>query len=187
MKGTTSLDVARALVEVFSRMGIPHELLSDRGSNFCSSLAENFYTLMGIKHIKTSAYHPQTDGLVERFNATLKQGLRKYVDETGQDWHLHIPYLLFAYRELPHPSTGYTPFELLYGRNPRGPMDVLKEEWQEPKSGHQSVVTYLQDMYHRLEMARASAKQTETLQKKTMKEQYDRRLKPRKFKEGDMV
>lgn len=166
LKSTTTDVIAEALIQVFSRMGIPQEILTDRGSNFCSELAESFYKLMGIKHLKTSAYHPQCDGLVERFNATLKHGLKKYVQKTGQDWHKHLPYLLFAYRELPHPSTGHTPFELLYGKNPRGLMDVLREQWSEPKSGHESVVTFLQDTYRRLELAKETAKVTEEEKKK---------------------
>lgn len=114
LKETTSTDIARALMEMFSRVGIPEEIITDRGSNLGSCLIEEFYRLFGIEHIKTSAYHPQTDGMVERFNATLKAGLRKYADKSGRKWHQTLPFILFAYRELPHSSTGYTPFELVY-------------------------------------------------------------------------
>ena len=72
MKTTMSKEVAEALVELFSRVGLPEEILSDRGTNFTSSLMQEFYNIFGIHAIKTSAYHPQTDGLVERFNSTLK-------------------------------------------------------------------------------------------------------------------
>lgn len=91
LKSTTSKDVAEALMEMFSRTGIPEEILTDRGSNFCSQLMEEFYSIMGIWSIKTSAYHPlQTDGMAERFNGTLKAGLRKYVErfvEQGPPLH----------------------------------------------------------------------------------------------------
>lgn len=86
--------------------------------------------MLGIHPIKTTPYHPQTDGMVERFNQTLKAMLRKFVSETGSDWDYWLPYLLFAYREVPQSSTGYSPFELLYGRQVRGPLDVLKETWE---------------------------------------------------------
>ena len=118
LKATTSKDVAEALVEMFSRVGLPDEILSDRGFNFCSELMEEFLQMFGVSHIKTSAYHPETDGMVERYNATLKSGLRKYIERFGGQWHKSIPYLLFAFRELPHQSTGFSPFELIYGRNP---------------------------------------------------------------------
>ena len=79
LKSTTSRDVVEALIEMFSRTGIPDEILTDRGSNFNSELMNEFYLLLGIKSIRTSAYHPQTDGMVEKFNGTLKAGIRKYV------------------------------------------------------------------------------------------------------------
>lgn len=77
--------------------------------------------------MRTTLYHPQTDGLVERFNQTLKAMLKKFVSETGKDWDKWLPFLLFAYREVPQASTGFSPFELLYAHPVRGPLDVLKE------------------------------------------------------------
>ena len=67
---------------------------------------------------------------MERFNKTLKEMLRKTAVEEGKDWDKLIPYVLFAYREVPQESTGFSPFELLYGREVRGPLDVLKETWE---------------------------------------------------------
>ena len=87
------------------------------------------YKWLNVKRIRTSVYHPQTDGLVERFNQTLKKMLKKLVDVDGREWHQLIPYVLFAIREVPQASTGFSPFELLYGRSVRGPMSILKELW----------------------------------------------------------
>ncbi|KAG1926960.1 hypothetical protein F2P79_024577 [Pimephales promelas] len=109
------------------------------------------YKLLGIRAIKTTPYHPQTDGLVERFNQTLKSMLRKFVSKSGSDWDQWLPYLLFAYREVPQASTGFSPFELLYGRQVRGPLDLLKEKWEGPKDGMCSVVQYVVQMRERLE------------------------------------
>ena len=92
-----------------------------------SALLGEMYDFLHIKRIRTLPYHPQTDGLTERLNGTLKSTLRKFVNKTGKDWDEYIPYLLFAYREVPQESTGFTPFELLYGRRVREPQDVL---WQ---------------------------------------------------------
>ena len=69
--------VAEELVKMFSRVGIPNEILTDQGSNFMSQLLAELYRLLHIQPIRTSPYHPQTDGLVERFNQTLKSMLRK--------------------------------------------------------------------------------------------------------------
>ena len=83
LKATTSRDVADVLVEFFARVGFPEEIFTDRGSNFCGELTTEFLKMFGIRHIEMSAYHPETDSMVERYNSALKSGLRKYVDRFG--------------------------------------------------------------------------------------------------------
>ena len=112
---------AYALVDMFSRTGIPREILSDQGSNFMYALKQNLCSMLGIKKLKTTPYHPQAKGLVENFNGTLKRMLKCYSNEELKTWDKNIPYLLFAYREAKHESTGFSPFELLYARHVRGP------------------------------------------------------------------
>ena len=92
-----------------------------------SQVLKEMCRLLHISQLRTSVYHPQTDGLVERFNKTLKSMLRKLVDTDGRDWDQLLPYLMFAVREVPQSSTGFAPFELLYGRRPRGLLDLAKE------------------------------------------------------------
>ena len=111
--------VAEELMKMFSRVGIPREILTDQGSNFQSQLLKELYRLLHVEPLRTSPYHPQTDGLVERFNQTLKRMLKKTAAEDGKDWDRLIPYLLFAFREVPQESMGFSPFELLYGRDVR--------------------------------------------------------------------
>lgn len=118
--------IAEKLLKIFSRVGIPHEILTDQGINFQSQLLRELYRLLHIETLRTSPYHPQTDGLVERFNQTLKSMLRKTATQDGKDWDRLIPFLLFAYREVPHESTGFSPFELLYGHEVRGPLDIYE-------------------------------------------------------------
>lgn len=95
---------------VVSRHGIPERLLSDRGTNFVSALAKSFYETLGIKKSSGAAYHPQTQGLVERFNRTLISTLRMYVDELQSDWDVYLQRVLFAYRTSFHEALGDSPF-----------------------------------------------------------------------------
>ena len=179
--------VAEELLTLFSRVGVPEEILTDQGSNFMSKLLGEVYRLLHVTPIRTSPYHPQTDGLVERFNQTLKSMLRKAATDEGKDWDRLIPYLLFAYREVPQASTGFSPFELLYGRHVRGPLDVLRETWEASRRSDESVVSYVLMVQERL------AKLTELVQGNLAKSQqvqktwYDRHARSREFQPGDQV
>ena len=93
--------------------------------------------------IQTSSYHPQTDGVAERFNQTLKGMLRKTTCEEGKDWDCYIPYVLFAYREMPQGTTGFSLFELLYRW---GPLEILKESWEPSNGSDMSVVSHVLQM-----------------------------------------
>ena len=121
----TAATIARIFVkEIISRHGVPAELLSDRGRSFLSDLMQEVYQLMGVHKLNTTAYHPQTDGLVERFNRTLTDMLAKSVERNGHDWDQHLPFVLFAYRASLQASTQESPFYLLYGRDPRLPTET---------------------------------------------------------------
>lgn len=115
-------------------MGIPDEILMDQGTNFTSRMMKQLHQQLGITGVRTSPYHPQTDWLVERFNQTLKSTLRRFVTDTGRDWDKWLPFVLFAYREVPQASTGFSPFELLYGRPVQGTLDLLKKGWRGPSA-----------------------------------------------------
>ncbi|XP_043981200.1 uncharacterized protein LOC122835850 [Gambusia affinis] len=181
--------VAFSLVQHFSRVGIPCEIVTDQGTNFMSTLLKQVYQLLGIKGVRTTPYHPQTDGLTERFNQTLKQMLRKFVDETGSDWDQWLPYLLFAYREVPQASTGFSPFELLYGHEVRGPLTLLKETWagEEEGEGPVNVISYVMQMRERLQKMTALAQQHMAEAQKYQKVWYDKSARQRTFVPGQKV
>ena len=114
--------VARVIVrDIVSRYGVPAVLHSDKGPNFESKLIKELTNLLGIKKVKTTAYHPQCDGLVERLNQTILRMLSKHVAENQKDWDLWLPCVLLAYRSAKQSSTGQSPFRLMYGREARLP------------------------------------------------------------------
>ena len=150
LRNTSAKVIAKELVQVFSRVGIPKEILTDPGTPFMSRVTKELCRLYKISHLRTSVYHPQTDGLVERFNKTLKSMLKKVVDKDGRNWDFLLPYLMFAIREVPQASTGYSPFELLYGRHPRGLLDIAKETWEGEVSPYRSVIEHVSLMQDRI-------------------------------------
>lgn len=112
-----------------------------------SSLVKQVYQLLGIPSLRTTPYHPQTDGLTECFNQTLKQMLRKFVNDWGTDRDQWLPYLIFAYREVSQASTGFSPFELLYGYEIGCPLSLLREMGERPNN----ILSYVIQMRERLE------------------------------------
>ena len=113
-KATTITD---AIVKLCGNFGIPDVLHSDQGRNFESTLFHQMLQAFGIHKSRTTAYHPQSDGMVERFNRSLLQLLRCYVD-SEDDWERYLPLVLYAYRTAQHSSTGASPFQLMFGRPP---------------------------------------------------------------------
>ncbi|XP_006823695.1 uncharacterized protein LOC102806650, partial [Saccoglossus kowalevskii] len=148
LKNIETVTVAEALVDMYSRIGVPREVLSDQGSQFTSTLMKEVSRLLSIKGLTTTPYHPSCNGLVERFNGTLKQMLRRMCGERPKDWDRYLAALLLAYREVPQASTGFSPFELIYGRTVRGPMSILKELWtnQVDEAEVRTVYQYVLDL-----------------------------------------
>ena len=98
--------IARLFVNnIICRHGVPEQLLSDRGANFLSELIQDICKILGTEKINTSGYHPQTDGLVEKFNSTLINMIAKCCEVNRHDWDQHLPFLLFAYRSSVQEST----------------------------------------------------------------------------------
>ncbi|KAL5004007.1 hypothetical protein ScPMuIL_017463 [Solemya velum] len=179
--------VAECLVSLFSRVGVPKEILSDQGSNFMSDLMKELCRLLSIKKLSSTPYHPQTNGLVEKFNGTLKTMLKTYAMSESRNWDKHLPYVLFAYREVPNETTGFSPFELLYGRHIRGPLEILKEEWEEPSDGKTSVVSFILETRDRMRAMRQLVCMNEKVSKKKQKTYYDRKARHRVLERGQKV
>lgn len=104
--------IARLLVEhIVCHHGVPEELLSDCGSNFLSELTLELCFLTGMKTINTSVYHPQTDGLVEKFNSTIQSMIAKSSDGNVMEWgDKQLQFLFFVYRSVVQESTKESPF-----------------------------------------------------------------------------
>ena len=114
-EATTVTDIM--VKEIVSRYGVPLVLHADQGRNFEYTVIAEMCRLLGIEKIRTTPLHPQSDGMVERFNRILKAQLAKFVSKNQRDWDHHLQLLMMAYRTSVHDTTGETPAMMMIGRN----------------------------------------------------------------------
>lgn len=113
------------LHQILLRHGAPQAIISDRGTSFVAKLLDELLRLCNTVHKLTSAYHPQTNGLTERFNRTLSQMMSIYVAENQTQWDVIVPYITFAYDTARQATTGFSPFYLLFARQPATTLDTV--------------------------------------------------------------
>lgn len=189
LKNITAPIIAEEFLKIFSRIGIPSVILSDGGPQFVADLMEKVLLLLGIQHSVATPYHPQTNGLCEKINGTIKSLLTKIAHFNHKNWDRLLPCVLFAYRESPQETTGYAPFELVYGSLPRGPMALVKDLWLQPNLELETISTYqyVIDLKQRInEGCKIASLKTEK-QKEKSKKLYDRKAKQRTLVPGDKV
>ena len=182
----TAPTVAQALVQVwFSRFGTPKQILSDQGSEFDSQVLKQLCNSLGIVKKRSSPYHPQGNGAVERVNRSLKAMLLSYPEEKRDQWDTLIPLCLWAYRAAQHESTGYSPFALTFGREMELPIDAALDRQNHHGMDARGYASWLVENLREIH-ARANVKLMES--RETQKTQYDTRAKGQTtYQVGDMV
>ena len=184
IKDQTAKTVADILItKIVCRHGCPRHLLSDRGGNFKSQLLEEVCTIMKSKHLFTSPYHPQTDGMVEKFNKTLVDLLRAQVNEKQHEWSYYIDPVLFSNNTSYHPSVKDTPFFLMFGRDPTLPIDILRQ----PPSPLTNLSDYSKDHARKLAAARQLATQSLRSINESYKAMNEKMARSLSFATGDRV
>jgi transposase InsO family protein len=179
MKDQTAESTVKGLVETFSVYGIPTYLHSDQGANFESSLLKETCKAFGVHKSRTTPYHPQGDGLVERTNRSLLQMLRTYCEQSS-DWEKWLYLLLYAYRTASHTSTKCSPYVLMFGREP-SLLSNLPNLASEAHIYAEHLQRKLHQMYELVELHLINSANNQ-------KAFYDTRAKPRKcFEKGDQV
>lgn len=113
--------------------------------------------------------------------------LRRTLKGEKRDWDSMLPYVLFAYREVPQATLGHSPFELLYGRDVRGPLDVLKNEWIQNPEMDKDILTYIMEVRDRLATAKEIVEENTKATQAKQKEFYDRKARELNLKAGDKV
>lgn len=181
--------VAEKLVnEVVCRFGVPLEIHSDQGRNFESNLFQEMCKLLGIHKTRTTPYHPQSDGMVERFNQTLERHLAKLVDDHQKDWDKYIPKFLLSYRSVEHESTKVTPAFANFGRELRLPADLLTGgPPDDDNEEHLSVPDYVDKLREMLREIHSTMRDNGLAASERMKTRYDRNANHSGFSEGTLV
>lgn len=178
--------VAQVLVtEWFSKFGVPARIHSDQGRNFESSLIQQLCGLYGIEKSRTTPYHPAGNGQCERFNRTLHDLLRTFPVSRKRDWSSCLPQVLYSYNTTPHQATGESPFLLMFGQEPRLPIDFLLGRVENPLQG--GTHEWIQEHQTRLRIAFEGAGERLRGAAERRKRNYDRHVRDQPLKVGQLV
>lgn len=175
----TAADLAKQYQRyVFCDHGLPDDIVSDRGPTFASKFWRCLCDSLGIKTKLSTAYHPQTDGQTEIVNASVEIYLRAFVDHLQHDWVDWLPTAQFSHNSARHTSTGKSPFELVYGFNPRSDLTMPSDTVVPAATGHLTA----------LQSAQESARRSLTFAQQRSKSYADlRRKQAPTFRVGDQV
>ena len=172
--------------EMFCRFSPPEQLHSDQGRQFESQVIHEICKLLKILKTRTTPYHPQCDGQVERFNRTLLDMLATTTREHAFDWENQIRKVCMAYNTSVHSSTGFTPFFLMFGRQAKLPIDLM---YGSPRNVTDTppISDYAVHLKNSLEDAYSLAREKLGASHERRKEQYDRRVHGNPFQPADLV
>uniref|UniRef100_A0A5S6QMF2 RNA-directed DNA polymerase n=1 Tax=Trichuris muris TaxID=70415 RepID=A0A5S6QMF2_TRIMR len=184
MEGATTASVL--VHEWFCRYGLPEEILSDQGRTFESELMKSVCVLLDVRKLRTSAYHAQGNGQVERFNRTLLGMLSVTAREQPFDWDEQVPLHLLAYRTSVHSSTGITPFQAVFGREAKLPADIMYGPPPE-QADQMNMHVYASKLRGNLEAAYARARKYIGQAQKRQKELFDKRVNFKPLCAGELV
>ncbi len=179
--------IVKALTSFFSTFGLPKVVQTDQGTNFMSRLFNQILSQLHIQHVVSSAYHPESQGALERFHQTLKTMLKTYCTESEKEWDVGLPLLLFALRETVQESLGFSPAELVFGHTVRGPLKLLKENWLSDVKSSCNLLDYVSSFRERLHKARDLAQSALSNAQIKMKKCFDKDAVSRSFEKGDQV
>ena len=185
-KGQQATTVAKVLYDnFFMHHGFPAKLHSDQGRQFEGKVIAALCDLAGIEKTRTSPYHPMGNGLTERFNRTLINMLGTLDPDQKSDWKKYIPSLVHAYNCTRHDSTGFSPYELMFNRQPRLPVDLLLGS--EPPQSSIAYSSFVDSMKQRLKYSYDLASQRSKDAQKSQKRIYDLRTRGNVLYPGDRI
>ncbi len=188
MPNMEAATVADILVnEWISRYGIPRQIHADQGRQFESQLFQQLCERFKIDKTRTTPFHPQSDGMIERFNRTLEEMLSKVVAATQTDWDLHLSLAMLAYRTSTHESTGYSPSMMMLGREAELPVDLLfgPPPQSDPEAGDPH--RFVQELEERLHLIHSIAREQLLGAAERQRRGYEIHIQHHRYEIGDIV
>ncbi|UYV68861.1 hypothetical protein LAZ67_6001298, partial [Cordylochernes scorpioides] len=181
----TVKEVSTFLIEhIILRHGAPRFLISDRGSQFTSNLMKEVMKMCKVKHCFTTSYHPQTNGLTERLNRTLINMISMYVNTDQKNWDEILPFITHAYNTTIQETTGYSPFFLLFGREP---MSLLDDENIPTDSNMDDYDEYIENYLDKIARTRQVVINNTEKTQERMKRNYDKKHNEKIYEPGHLV
>jgi hypothetical protein len=175
--------IAREFVShVILKHGAPRTVLTDQGANFLSDVFRNICKLLRIKKIQSTAFHPESNGGLERSHRVLAEFLRHYIKEDQTNWDEWVQFAMFTYNTTEHTAMGYTPFELVFGHK-----STLPSALKDTPGPQYNYDDYASELKSRLQTAHQMAKDNLISSKTKSKEYYDQKTETFAFHVGDKV
>ena len=186
-RNKTAKTVADKLFNDFiPRFGLPARIHHDQGGEFENRMLHQLHKACGIASSRTTPYHPQGNGQVERFNRTLLTMLKTLQQDQKSRWHLHLNKMVHAYNCMKNEATGLTPFFIMFGRTPRLPVDLIFGLGQEHDQ-QKGMTAYVEDCTQVLKEAYQKASIAADKEAKHNKQQYDKKVRVTGLRPGDRV
>ena len=167
--------------------GIPTRLHTDQGANFESDIIKELCNLTGMTKSRTTPYHPMGNGCTERWNRTLLDMLGTLDTEKKVNWKKYIPSLVYAYNCTKHESTKFAPFELMFGRKPKLPIDSMFANTYITSTASKNTKDYIHDLKNRMQDTQRVVKEHSDKARMKQKVQFDKKAKASKLSLGDKV
>ncbi|GFN92657.1 Pol polyprotein [Plakobranchus ocellatus] len=189
LKRITATDIAEGLFSIFTRLVCPLEIQSDNGPQFISGVLKELNVLAGVKHIFSTQFNPQTNVVLERFHGPLKNMLRKLSIECPTCWDKYLDTALYAYRIQVHSATGFSPFYLLFGRAPRGPMAMLYDLFtrQNVSADTYFQYHYIIDLHNKIKTSCRIAQDSASEVAEASRQRHEPKSRLKVFEPGDLV
>ena len=181
VQSVTAQGVAQLFQDrIFALHGVPDDIISDRDSKFTSAFWKNLQKLLGTNLNLSTAFHPQTDGQTERMNSTLEDMLRHYVSPDQKDWDNFLSLAEFSMNRCYKSSIDCSPFQLVYGKNPRTPASALLKDIQEQNPSATATITKMHENLERAQQCMLAAQSRD-------KAYADKKTRPHTFEVNQRV